>query len=206
MRVLIVDDHPSVRRSLRETIGRGFAGAVVGEAGSAAEGLSLLQQQTWDLALLDLSLPDRAGLATVADFRRLRPALPLLVMSMHPASQYAAAAAAAGAAGYLAKGSDPDTLLAAMRAAAGADGPVARDLPDRACGQALDGASGAQGLARALHDDLGQLLAALKINLRLAADAADPEEARRRSRDAAALVDQAIASVRRLVAQLEPPP
>jgi signal transduction histidine kinase len=190
MRVLIVDDSPLVRRALRDTLAAAFPGAELGEAATGAEGLSLLQARNWEVVLLDLSLPDGGGLPAVNAFRRLRPEVPLVVMSMHPASQYAPAVEAAGAA-YLAKGTDPDAIVAAVRSAAERN-PPARQAEGRR-------------LARVLHDDLGQLLTALKINLRLAAASGDLDEARSRAREGVALVDQAIGSVRRLVARLAPP-
>ncbi len=193
MRVLMVDDSAPVRRSLRDTLATAFPAATFGEAGTAAEGLALLQRQDWDLALLDLSLPDGGGLAAVNTFRRLRPRLPLVVLSMHPASQYAAAVEAAGAV-YLPKGSDPETIVATVRGATGTAAAGDRGHEPEA-----------RRLGRALHDDVGQLLTAMKINLRLAAASNDLEEMRGRTLQAVGLVDQAICSVRRLVTRLVPP-
>jgi DNA-binding NarL/FixJ family response regulator len=219
MRVLIVDDSLHFRRSLRETLGRALAGAAFGEAGTGAEGLSLLQSQDWDVVLLDLSLPDGGGLGAVAEFRRLRPALPLVVMSLHPAGQYAAAVAAAGATGYLSKSSDPPAIVAAVQGATGSGrvlperppaGPQARPQTTTG-GPALAGPGDLSAeldgpqLSRMLHDDLAQLLTAMKINLRLAAASDDLEDMRARALDVVGLVDQAIGSVRRLLSRLTPP-
>jgi CheY-like chemotaxis protein len=219
MRLLIVDDSPHFRHSLRDTLGRAFAGAAFGEAGTCAEGLSLLESRDWDVALLDLSLPDGGGMGVVAAFRRLRPALPLVVMSLHPARQYAAAVAAAGASAYLSKSSGPQAIVAAVRGATAAGSVLPGEPPARPQtkphtmhgGDPLAGRvdlpaelDGPQ-LSRMLHDDLGQLLTAMKINLRLAAASDDLEDMRARALDVVGLVDQAIGSVRRLLSHLTPP-
>jgi DNA-binding NarL/FixJ family response regulator len=190
-RVLIVDDHQRVRRSVREVVERALAGSAVGEAGGRAEALERMQGDgEWDLVLLDLSLPDGEGLSTLRELRRLRPATPVLVMSMHPEAQYGPAARAAGAAGYLPKGSDPETVAEAVRRALrGAPLPAAAAVEER------------RQLAHVLHDELAQALAAVKINLQLARGAS-PEEMERRLGESLPLVDQAIESVRQISARL----
>jgi DNA-binding NarL/FixJ family response regulator len=192
-RVLIVDDHQRLRRSVRDALDRALAGGVFGEAGGRAEALDLVSQQAWDLVLLDLSLPDGNGMETLREIRSLRPAVPVLVMSMHPESQYGPAALAAGAAGYLPKGADPEALTAAVRQALeGAAMPEARRRSEEH-----------QAVGRALHDDLAQALAALKITLQLADSAGDGAELQRRVKEGLALVDEAIGSMRRLSARLK---
>jgi len=189
-RVLIVDDHQRVRRSVREALHRALGGSVFGEAGGRAEALELLQREVWDLVLLDLSLPDGNGVETLREMRGLHPAVPVLVMSMHPEAQYGPAARAAGAAGYLAKGGDLETMTAAVRRAL-AGGPASDARPeDRSM------------LRQVLHDDLAQVLAALKINLQLARTSEDPAELRRRVIESVTMVDQAIEAMRRLSARL----
>ena len=77
--------------------------------------------------LLDLSLPDRSGFDVLRDMRRQWPALPVLVMSFNRDAEYAAATRAAGAAGYVAKGSAVGAIVAAVREALAA----AEDDTDR---------------------------------------------------------------------------
>jgi two-component system invasion response regulator UvrY len=199
MRVLLVDDHPRVRRSLREVLERSLGQPSFGEAGGAAEALRLVDAEPWDVVLLDLSLPDGNGIETLAELRRRRPELPVLVMSMHPEAQYRAAAHAAGATGWVAKGSDPAIIAAAVRGALGAP----EVAPPTRSPQAQDDP---RWLSRLLHDDLAQTLAALKMNLHLGRSEPDLEHARQRLTDSVALVEQAIATVRRLLARLEESP
>lgn len=116
-RVLLVDDSDLVRRSVRAVLASALTGVTVGEAAGAAEALVLVDREPWDVVLLDLSLPDRSGIDTLRDIHRLRPALPVLVMSFHAEAEYAAAARAAGAVGYLAKGSPSAVIASAVQSA-----------------------------------------------------------------------------------------
>jgi DNA-binding NarL/FixJ family response regulator len=201
-RILLIDDSDTLRRSVRAVLDQSLPDVTVGEAAGALPGLALLESQPWDAVLLDLSLPDRGGLETLRDIRRLRPGLPVVVMSLHPEAEYGEAARAAGAAGYLAKGSVADTIASAVRgvlrtrAAAPAPVPSAADL---------DREEERRRLADLLHDDIGQALVAAKIDLHLAATAPDAAEARRRTSEAVELVDRAIVAIRDLSAQLRPP-
>jgi DNA-binding NarL/FixJ family response regulator len=200
MRILIVDDHERVRRGLRESLGRALGGGSFGEAGGAAEALRLADAEAWDVVLLDLSLPDGNGVETLGELHRRHPRLPVVVMSMHPESQFGAAARRAGASGYVAKGSDPEAIAAAVRHAIDAV-PAAT----AATGAVLDEGD-RTWLSRALHDDLAQTLTALKMSLHLGRTDPDLQEARRRLGESVALVEDAIATVRRLLARLEGTP
>ena len=116
-RILLVDDSAEVRRSVRAVLASAVVDPTFGEAGDAAGALALLAGERWDLVLLDLSLPDRNGLETLREMRRLRPALPVVVMSFHDQPEYARAARGAGAAGYVAKGSESAVIAAAVKGA-----------------------------------------------------------------------------------------
>jgi two-component system invasion response regulator UvrY len=124
-RILLVDDSELVRRSMRNVLADQIAGATFGEAGDAAQALAAVARAPWDLVLLDLSLPDRNGFDALRDMRRQWPALAVVVMSFNREAEYAAAARAAGAAGYVAKGSSADVIAAAVRDALAP--PAAKD-------------------------------------------------------------------------------
>jgi two-component system, NarL family, invasion response regulator UvrY len=113
-RILLVDDHPVVRLGIRAILTDRIKGVVVGEAGDADNALGQLRTNEWDLVVADLSLPGMSGLDLIKRLRDLYPNLPTLVMSMHPAAQFARRAIGAGATGYLTKDSAPDTLVAAI--------------------------------------------------------------------------------------------
>jgi two-component system, NarL family, invasion response regulator UvrY len=115
MRVLIADDHAVFRRGLKETLGEAFPRVTFGEAKSALETLEHARLHDWDIVILDISMPGKSGLDILNDLKRLRPRLPILLLSMHPEEQYARRALKAGASGYLTKESVPEELKLAVR-------------------------------------------------------------------------------------------
>ena len=115
IRLLIVDDHTVVRRGIRQILSD-VSDIVVGdEAATGAEALAKAGTESWDLILLDLSMPGSHGLDVITQLRAEHPAIPILVHSMHPEDQFALRAIRAGASGYLTKDSAPDRLVQAIR-------------------------------------------------------------------------------------------
>jgi DNA-binding NarL/FixJ family response regulator len=111
-RVLLVDDHPVVRHGIRQILATGpFA---IAEASSAEEAQARLHTTTFDIVVLDVTLPGKSGLDLLRDVKREWPLLPVLILSMHPAAQFARRAFAAGARGYLTKDSAPGELARAI--------------------------------------------------------------------------------------------
>jgi len=114
-RVLIADDHEIVRRGLKDLLSDAFGKVKIGEARTAQETLDLAQSQEWDMVLLDINMPGRNGLEVLQDLKRLRPAIPVLVLSVSPEQDYALRALKLGASGYLTKDRTWDELLVAIR-------------------------------------------------------------------------------------------
>jgi DNA-binding NarL/FixJ family response regulator len=115
MRILIADDHAVFRRGLRETISEAFPKVTFGEAKTALETLESVRRHDWEILILDISMPGKSGLDILNDLKRLRPKLPILLLSMHPEEQFARRALKSGAAGYLTKESVPEELKEAVR-------------------------------------------------------------------------------------------
>jgi len=115
LRVLIADDHAILRRGLKEILLREFEDAACGEAGEAAQVLYQVRSQSWDLVILDVSMPGRSGLDVLTDLKQLRPELPVLMLSMHSEDQYAKRVLKAGAVGYMNKETAPEELVKAIR-------------------------------------------------------------------------------------------
>src|SRR5688572_7510319 len=105
IRVLIADDHAIVRKGLRQTIKEQAPYIEMGEAADGQEVLSKLQAETWDVLVLDISMPKRSGLDILQEVKHSNPSLPVLVLSIHPEEQYAIRVLRAGAAGYINKDS-----------------------------------------------------------------------------------------------------
>jgi DNA-binding NarL/FixJ family response regulator len=114
-RILVVDDHAVVREGVKRILADTNDLTVAGEASQGHEVLAKVSAESWDLVLLDISMPGRSGLEILQQLKTMYPALPVLVFSMHPENQYAVRAFKAGATGYLTKESMPEELVLAIR-------------------------------------------------------------------------------------------
>ena len=115
MKILLTDDHAVVRQGLKLILADHFKNARFGEARNATEALSRVTKENWDVMVLDITMPGRSGLETLKDVKRLRPKLPVLVLSMHPEDQFAVRMLKTGAAGYLTKESADEELVGAIK-------------------------------------------------------------------------------------------
>ena len=115
VRVLIVDDHAIVREGLKRILADAPELRVAGEAASGPEAIDLVREQSWDVMLLDISLPGANGLEVLRAVKDLAPKLPVLILTMYPEDQYALRMLRAGAAGYLTKEGAPAQLVTAIR-------------------------------------------------------------------------------------------
>ncbi len=115
IRILIADDHPFVRRGVKQVLTDEFTGSVIGEASTTPELLEQAGKHRWNLIVLDLTMPGRSGLDALHELRALCPDTPVLVLSMHPEDQFAVRVLRAGASGYLTKESIPEELVQAIR-------------------------------------------------------------------------------------------
>ena len=98
MRVLIVDDHAVLRDGLKHIIDEPRGTTVCREASTAQQAVDLVQQEEWDLVVLDISLGDISGLDVLKQIKQVRPTLPVLIFTMHPERQYARRSFKSGAA------------------------------------------------------------------------------------------------------------
>ena len=142
IKVLIADDHAILRRGLKEILVRELEVVTCGEAEDAQQVLAEVQSQTWDLVILDISMPGRSGLDLLSDLQRTRPKLPVLVLSMHAEDQYGKRVLKAGASGYMNKESAPEELIQAIQKVLAGGRYVSPALAEK--------------LALALHSDVGR--------------------------------------------------
>lgn len=115
IRVLIADDHPIVRKGLRELVAGEPDMTVAAESGNGLEVLRLIASEPFDMVLLDISMPGISGLEILQRVRPAQPNLPILVLSGFPETELAVRTLRAGASGYLNKEMAPEELVAAIR-------------------------------------------------------------------------------------------
>ncbi len=114
-KIIIADDHMIFREGLKQVIATTVNLIVSDEASSGQELLRKVEENDYDLVVLDISMPGRNGLDTLAELKRIRPKLPVLILSMHPEEQYALRAYKSGASGYLTKGSLISEIIDALQ-------------------------------------------------------------------------------------------
>jgi DNA-binding NarL/FixJ family response regulator len=115
MRVLIVDDHPLLRKGVGQLIEQEKDLAVVGEAEDAQKAISAIEDTRPDIALIDITLNGASGIELVKNVKSRFPKLKMLVLSMHDESVYAHRALRAGASGYIMKQEGAEKVLTAVR-------------------------------------------------------------------------------------------
>lgn len=148
VRILLIDDHTVARYGLRLMLAGAGELHIAGEADSAAAALQLLRAEPFDVALLDINLPDKNGLELLKQVREQHPGVAVLVVSMYGEDIYALRALKLGAAGYLTKTCSADSLVEAVRKAAAGGKYVTPSLLQKLAGMLGGGPGGV------LHDAL----------------------------------------------------
>lgn len=113
--ILLVDDHPILRRGIADLINAEADLQVSGEAGTMQEAMSEASRLKPDLVIVDVSLDGNNGIELMKNFTSRWSGLRILAYSMHDEAIYAERALRAGAKGYVMKESDPDALMKAIR-------------------------------------------------------------------------------------------
>jgi DNA-binding NarL/FixJ family response regulator len=119
VRILIADDHPVVRRGLRDLVAAEQDMTVVGEARNGDEALEMARKLDWDVAVLDYSMPGCSGADLVREVKRHYPERAVLVLSILPEDVHAGQVFKAGGAGYINKASATEDLTGAIRKVVG---------------------------------------------------------------------------------------
>lgn len=131
IRVLIVDDHAVARNGMRLMLSAVDDIEVAAEAETAQAALQLAALQQFEVALVDIALPDSNGLDLIKRLREQHPRLAVLVLSMYAEDVYAIRAFKHGAAGYLTKNCTTDNLVCAIRKAAGGGKYLSASIMER---------------------------------------------------------------------------
>ena len=116
-RIVIIDDHPLFRESTKQMLEGLDSFEVVGAAGDAREGERMVMELKPDLAVIDLSLPDKSGIQMTRSLTTMQPGLKVVILSMHAKIDYIIKALRAGALGYVVKESVSKSLHDSLEAA-----------------------------------------------------------------------------------------
>jgi DNA-binding NarL/FixJ family response regulator len=114
-RIFIVEDHPVFREGLRQMINRERDMNVCGEAGNYDDSIKAINRLKPDVALVDITLPDKSGLELIKTLRATNSRIKLLIVSMHDQALYANRVLRAGGDGYIMKQEDPGEVVHAIR-------------------------------------------------------------------------------------------
>jgi DNA-binding NarL/FixJ family response regulator len=131
LKILIADDHPVVRKGLKQILADEQDIGLVGEARNEGEVLNLVHGHDWDAVVLDITMPGRGGIELLSDIKRLHPRLPVLILTIHPEDQYAVRALKEGASGYMNKETAPEELVRAIRKITGGGKYISSSLAEK---------------------------------------------------------------------------
>jgi DNA-binding NarL/FixJ family response regulator len=118
MKIIIADDHAIVREGLKQILLRSNLIKTVDETENGEDLLAAIARKSYDVVILDISMPGRNGLEILKEIKKQRYQAPILMLSIHPEEQFAVRAIKNGAAGYLMKDSAPDELISAIETVA----------------------------------------------------------------------------------------
>jgi two-component system response regulator NreC len=119
IRVLIAEDHKTVREGLKMIVEAETDMEVIGEAGNGREAVRLAQELQPDIVVMDISMPELNGLKASAELKQAAPDLKILTLTRHTEKAYLQELLQAGISGYVLKQSEPEELLRAIRIVAG---------------------------------------------------------------------------------------
>ena len=115
LQILIADDHELIRQGLRQILQDEFPQANIEEAFDGDELLHKATSASWDIVISDIAMPGMSGMQALKRILQVHPALPVLIISIHPEEQYAHSVLKAGASGYLCKDAAITELVKAVK-------------------------------------------------------------------------------------------
>jgi DNA-binding NarL/FixJ family response regulator len=124
---------------LKQVLAESLPEATFGDAANADEALRMVRTASWDIVILDISLPGKSGIEALKELRAAHPRLPVLILSMHPEEQFAVRALKAGAAGYVTKRTAARDVVAAVKKVLSGGRYVSASLAERLAAQTQAG-------------------------------------------------------------------
>lgn len=140
IRVMVVDDHPVVRRGISLCLSRQPQIALVGEAGDGREAIRLARELQPDLILMDIDMPHMTGLAVAEVLQREMPRVKVLILSMHSNSDYVVRIIQSGARGFILKEAPAEELVRAIEMVNAGDAYFSPDVARVALNKFVQGA------------------------------------------------------------------
>ncbi len=138
-RIILVDDHPIVRRGMAMLINEEDDLMVCGESSTAADTLLQIGRCQPDIAVVDVSLQGASGIDLTKSIKEQYPDLPVLILSMHEETLYAERALRAGARGFVMKQEAAETVLLAIRTVIKGNVYLSEDLSSKVLRSLVDG-------------------------------------------------------------------
>jgi two-component system nitrate/nitrite response regulator NarL len=114
IKLLLVDDHPVVRRGIASCLARQENLVIVGEAADGVEAVRKAKELLPDIVLMDIDMPQMNGLAVTEVLRKELPTVKVLILSMHSNTEYVLRIIQSGARGYVLKEASPEELIRAI--------------------------------------------------------------------------------------------
>jgi two-component system invasion response regulator UvrY len=115
MKILIADDHTIVRTGVKILLTETFPFTDITDVSNSEDLMKMLLTEKWNIIISDVSMPPgESGIETIKKIKQLAPGVPVLMLTMHPAKEYAVKAIKAGASGYLAKNADKSEFIKAV--------------------------------------------------------------------------------------------
>jgi two-component system nitrate/nitrite response regulator NarL len=114
IKILLVDDHPVVRKGIRSCLAHSPGLEIIGEAGDGNDALRKVRELRPDLVLMDIDMPSMSGLAVTEVLKKELPDVKVIILSMHRNTEYVLRILQSGARGYVLKEASPQELLQAI--------------------------------------------------------------------------------------------
>jgi len=133
--VLVADDHAIVRKGLKQILSEVPDMLLADEAIDGVEALKKVMNNTYDVVVLDISMPRKDGLDVLRTMKSFKPELPVLILTVHPEEKYSVRALRAGASGYLVKTVSPAELILAIRKISRGEKYVSPSIAEKLVGE-----------------------------------------------------------------------
>lgn len=148
IKLMIVDDHPIVRRGIGMCLARQPHMEIVGEAGDGREAIRLARELQPDIMLMDIDMPEVSGLVVADLLRRELPKIKVLILSMHTNKEYVLRIIQCGARGFVLKEAPTDELVRAIECVSAGEAYFSSEVARVALNQFVRGSGEAPGAPR----------------------------------------------------------